>query len=64
MSWRLFDAKNNQWFNDELYATREACLSAIDHYTHLAHSEGEVLELLAEPIEAGEAFEDFMDEEQ
>jgi hypothetical protein len=56
MSWRLYDVINCQWFNDELYASREACTAAAEHYRQAAHSEGEVLELLAQHVEPSEAY--------
>lgn len=64
MGWRLFDVVNSQWYNDELYDTREACLAACDYYMHTAQSEGEVLELLAEPVDDSEAFADLMDDDE
>jgi hypothetical protein len=54
---------NNQWYNDEVYDTREDCASAADHYMRLARSEGEMLELLPEPLTPTEEAESFMEEE-
>ena len=64
MSWRLLDVMNSQWYNDEVYDTREDCVSAAGHYIRLAQSEGEVLELLPEPLNPTEEAESFMEEEE
>ncbi len=63
MSWRLLDVLDNQWYNDEVYDTQEDCVSAADHYMRLAQSEGEVLELLPEPLTPTEEAESLMEEE-
>jgi hypothetical protein len=63
MSWRLLDVLNNQWYNDEVYESREDCVSAADYYMRLAQSEGEVLELLPELLTPTEETESFIEEE-
>ena len=64
MSWRLLDVLNSQWYNDEVYDSREDCLAAAEHYMHSARAEGEVLELLPEPLDPTEETESFMEEEE
>ena len=64
MLWRLYDSINGQWYSDELYDTREACVAAAEHAMQEARSEGEVLELLAEPLDAPEAYESLREEEE
>lgn len=57
MLWRLYDIVKCRWYNDELYETREACVAAADRYRQKARSEGELLELFAEPLDTTEALE-------
>ena len=64
MVWRLYDTVNSQWYNEELYDTRQACLEAADYYMQEAQSEGESLELLAEPLDPTEAMESLAEEEE
>jgi hypothetical protein len=64
MSWRLLDVMNSQWYNDEVYDSREDCVLAAEHYMRAARSEGEVLELLPEPLDPTEETESFMEEEE
>jgi hypothetical protein len=64
MPWRLYDYSNSQWYNDELYDSREACVAAATHYMQAARAEGEVLALLAEPLDPTEALESLPEEEE
>jgi hypothetical protein len=64
MPWRLYDYSNSQWYNDELYDSREACVAAATHYMQAARAEGEVLTLLAEPLDATEALESWPEEDE
>jgi hypothetical protein len=51
MMWRLYDIINGQWYNDELYKTREACLASGNVYMQEAKATGETLELLPRSLE-------------
>jgi hypothetical protein len=64
MAWRLYDVIEGQWYNDELYETHEACLTAGAHHMQAAHIVGEELELIAEPLDATEALESLLEEEE
>ena len=64
MPWRLYDLINSQWYNDDLYELRETCVAAANHYMQEARAEGEVLELLAEPIDPSELPESLMEEDE
>jgi hypothetical protein len=62
MVWRLYDTINGLWYNDELYDSREACVAAGDYYMQMARSEGEVLRLLAEPLDPTDAMDSLAEE--
>lgn len=64
MPWRLYDCSNSQWYNDELYDSRETCMAAATHYMQAARAEGEGLELLAEHLDPTEALESLLEEEE
>jgi hypothetical protein len=64
MVWRLYDTLNGCWYNDELYDSREACIAAGTYYTQAAHVQGEVLALVAEPLDPIEAIDSLEDEEE
>jgi hypothetical protein len=64
MTWRLYDIINSQWYSDELYDTRDACAAAAEHYMQEARSEGEVLELVVESLDATETVESLQEEEE
>ena len=64
MVWRLYDTINGLWYNDELYNSREACVTAGSYYMQEARSEGEVLALVAEPLNPTEAIESLVAEEE
>jgi hypothetical protein len=64
MAWRLYDTLNGCWYNDELYNSREACAAAGDYYMQEARSEGEVLALVAEPLDPTEAIDSLVEEEE
>lgn len=64
MGWRLYDTLNGRWYNDELYDSREACVAAGTYYMHEAHSKGEVLALVAEPLDPTEAIDSLVEEEE
>jgi hypothetical protein len=51
MVWRLYDTLNGCWYNDKLYDSREACLAVDAHYMQAARAQGEVLALVAEPLD-------------
>lgn len=63
MAWRLYDPINGQWYDDTLYETREACTAAAHSYMEEAQALGEVLELLAEPVDTSEPLESLEEEE-
>ncbi|HEY7490391.1 MAG TPA: hypothetical protein VIH59_04705 [Candidatus Tectomicrobia bacterium] len=62
MVWRLYDTINGLWYNDDLYDSREACVAAGDYYMQMARSEGEVLRLLAEPLDPTNAIDSLAEE--
>jgi hypothetical protein len=64
MAWRLYDTINGQWYNDALYTTQEACVEAANYYMREAHATGEVLELVAEPLDASEPLESVLEDMQ
>ena len=64
MTWRLYDVINSCWYDDVLYDTHTACVTAAEHYMREARSEGELLELIAEPLDATEASESLSEEEE
>jgi hypothetical protein len=64
MVWRLYDTINGRWYSDELYNSREACVAAGGYYMQEARSEGEVLGLVAEPLDPTEAIESLAEEEE
>lgn len=64
MTWRLYDVINGGWYDEELYDTREACVAAAEHYMRGARSEGEVLQLVPEPLEPTEAQRSLMEEDE
>ena len=64
MKWRLYDTTNSLWYNDELYDSREACGAAGTYYMQEARSKGEVLELVAEPLDPTEASASLIEEEE
>lgn len=63
MAWRLYDVLNNQWYDDILYETQEACVQVAHAYMQEAHAMDEVLELLAKPCDPSELMESLMEEE-
>jgi hypothetical protein len=63
MVWRLYDTINGCWYNDALYSTREACVAAGGYYMQEARSEGEVLTLVAEPLDLTAAMDSLVEEE-
>jgi hypothetical protein len=64
MPWRLYDVINDQWYNDELYDTHDACLAAGAHYMREARSAGEVLELIVELLDPTEAEDSLLDKDE
>jgi hypothetical protein len=64
MVWRLYDTINGCWYNDELYDSLEACGAAGVYYMQEARFEGEVLELVAEPLDPTEALDSLGEEEE
>lgn len=64
MVWRLYDIINGQWYNDALYDTRDACRAAGAHYMREAQGAGEVLELIAEPLDPTEAMDSLGEEDE
>ena len=64
MAWRLYDTLNGCWYNDELYDSREACIAAGAYYRQAAHAVGEVLALVAEPLDPTEAIDSLVEEEE
>jgi hypothetical protein len=64
MPWRLYDVINDQWYNDALYDTHDACLAAGTHYMREAQLAGEVLELIAEPLDPTEAEDSLFEEDE
>jgi hypothetical protein len=63
MAWRLYDPSNGQWYDETLYETREACTAAAHYHMEEAHALGEVLELIAEPVDTSEPFESLEEED-
>jgi hypothetical protein len=57
MAWQLYDPINGQWYDDTLYETREAYTAAAHSYMGEAEALGEVLELIAEPVDTSEPLE-------
>jgi hypothetical protein len=64
MVWRLYDTINGCWYTDELYSSRDACRAAGGHYTQEARAEGEVLALVAAPLDPTEAIASLEEEEE
>jgi hypothetical protein len=64
MVWRLYDTLNDCWYNDELYDSREACIAAGTYYGQVAHAKGEVLALVAEPLDPTAAIDSLGEEEE
>jgi hypothetical protein len=64
MAWRLYDVINDQWYNDELYDTHDACLAAGAHYMREAQLTGEVLELIVESLDPMEAEDSLLEEDE
>ncbi len=62
MAWRLYDTINSEWYNDELYDTREECTAAADFYMREAEAMEGTLELLAEPCDPSELSEELPEE--
>jgi len=62
MPWRLFDTLNDRWYDDDLYATQQACMEAGDVYMHEARIVGDDLQLVAEPIDPNDPFESITEE--
>jgi hypothetical protein len=54
MAWRLYDTVNGEWYNDDLYDTRDECTAAADFYMREAAAMEGTLELLAEPFDPSE----------
>ena len=63
MAWRLYDPINGQWYDDTLYETRATCTAAAHAYMEEAQAVGEVLELIAEPVDTSEPLESLEEEE-
>ena len=63
MAWRLYDPINGQCYDETLYETREACTAAAHYHMGEAHALGEVLELIAEPVDTSEPFESLEEED-
>jgi hypothetical protein len=64
MPWRLYDTINGQWYSDMLYTTQEACRQDANYYMREAHATGEVLELVAEPLDASEPLDSVLEDLQ
>jgi hypothetical protein len=64
MVWRRYDTLNGCWYNDELYDSRQACIAAGAYYMQATHAEGEVLALVAEPLDPTEAIDSLVEEEE
>jgi hypothetical protein len=62
MVWRLYDIMNGQWYSDVLYPTQEACREAANYHMWEAHVRGEVLELVAEPLDPSEPLESVLED--
>ena len=62
MVWRFYDIMNSQWYSDELYPTQEACREAARSYMREAHIRGEVLELVADPLDPSEPLGSVLEE--
>jgi hypothetical protein len=63
MPWRLYDVINDQWYNDELYGTHNACLAAGAHYMREAQFAGEELDLIPESLDPSEAEDSLLEED-
>lgn len=62
MPWRLFDTLNYRWYDDNLYATQQACMEAGKAYMHEVRIVGDDLQLVAEPIDPNDPFESIAEE--
>ncbi len=63
MPWRLYDTLNDQWYDDDLYPTQDACITAGNVYMHEAHILDDDLQLTAEVIDPSEPFISVMEED-
>jgi hypothetical protein len=62
MVWRFYDILNGQWYSDVLYPTQEAGREAATYHMREAHVRGEVLALVADPLDPSEPLESVLED--